>query len=99
MTPLTPLTELTLAPLLFELSISQKDDESIRTYFLKLTVNKRPVEGLKPVRRGNPLMMMLSFIFEICESCTFENDIRQSNSICVVFFASRNSDANLNNAM
>ena len=93
-----PLT-LTLAPLLFELSIFQNDGESIRTYFLKLTVNKKPAGGLKPVRRGNPLMMILSFMFEICESCTFENDIRQSNSISVVFSAGRNSDANLNNAM
>ena len=41
-------------------------------------------------------MMMLSFMFEICESCTFENDIRQSNSISVLVFAGRNSDAILN---
>ena len=44
-------------------------------------------------------MMILSFISEICESCIFENDITHSNSISVVVFASRNSDAILNNAM
>ena len=37
-------------------------------------------------------MMILSFMFVILESCIFENDITQSNSINVVVFAGRNSD-------
>ena len=94
-----PLSELTLAPLLFESSISQNDDELVRTYFLKITVKDGLVPAFKPVRRGNPFMMILSFMFEICESCIFENDITQSNSIRVVVFAGRNSDAILNSAM
>ena len=42
-------------------------------------------------------MMILSFMFVILDSCIFENDITQSNSINVVVFAGRNSDTILNN--
>ena len=50
------------------------------------------VTQIEPVRRPNPLMIILSFMFVILDSCIFENDITQSNSISVVVFAGRNSD-------